>query len=88
MVAAYLEQLNRERAPQTVKQHLAAIPMLFDWLEPAKSFLTAPAHAVRGPRYSITKGKTSVLYAKGARRLLDNIDTSHVVVLRDRALIG
>ncbi|MGH9900942.1 MAG: phage integrase N-terminal SAM-like domain-containing protein [Pyrinomonadaceae bacterium] len=31
-VAAYVERLTRERAPQTVKQHLAAIRMLFDWL--------------------------------------------------------
>jgi hypothetical protein len=32
VVAAYVEQLTRERAPQTVKQHLATIKMLFDWL--------------------------------------------------------
>src|SRR5437867_9424042 len=31
IVAAYIEQLSRERSPQTVKQHLAAIRMLFDW---------------------------------------------------------
>ena len=32
MVAAYIEQLTKAYAPATVKQHLAAIRMLFDWL--------------------------------------------------------
>src|SRR4051812_9620173 len=32
LVAAYIEQRTREREPQTVKQDLAAIRMLFDWL--------------------------------------------------------
>lgn len=88
VVAAYIEQLTRERAPQTVKQHLAAIRMLFDWLVVGQVLPHNPAHAVRGPKYSIKKGKTPVLDAKQARQLLDSIDTSHVVGLRDRALIG
>ena len=32
LVAAYIEQLTKTYAPATVKQHLAAIRMLFDWL--------------------------------------------------------
>lgn len=88
VVAAYVEQLGRERAPQTVKQHLAGIRMLFDWLVTGQVLPHNPAHAVRGPRYSYKKGKTPVLDAKEARQLLDSIDTSHVVGLRDRALIG
>ena len=31
-VAAYIEQLGATRSAPTVKQHLAAIKMLFDWL--------------------------------------------------------
>ena len=31
-VAAYIEALGGERAKPTVKQHLAALRMLFDWL--------------------------------------------------------
>lgn len=88
VVAAYIEQLTKERAPQTVKQHLAGIRMMFDWLVIGQVLPHNPAHAVRGPRYSIKKGKTPVLDAKTARELLDSIDTSHVVGLRDRALIG
>jgi integrase/recombinase XerD len=88
IVAAYVEQLTRERAPQTVKQHLAAIRMLFDWLVIGQVVSSNPASSVRGPRYSIKKGKTPVLSAADARRLLDSIETGHVVGLRDRALIG
>ncbi len=87
-VAAYIERLTQERAPQTVKQHLAAIRMLFDWLVTGQIVPFNPAASVRGPRYSIKKGKTPVLSAQETRKLLDNIDTSHVVGLRDRALIG
>jgi integrase/recombinase XerD len=87
-VAAYIEQLTKERAPQTVKQHLAAIRMLFDWLVTGQIVPFNPAASVRGPRYSIRKGKTPVLSAQETRKLLDSIDISHVVGLRDRALIG
>lgn len=87
-VAAYIEQLTQERAPQTVKQHLAAIRMLFDWLVVGQVVPFNPAASVRGPRYSIRKGKTPVLSAQETRKLLDSIDTTHVVGLRDRALIG
>jgi len=31
-VAAYIEELGRERYAPTVKRHLACIGMLFDWL--------------------------------------------------------
>jgi integrase/recombinase XerD len=87
-VAAYIERLTKKRAPQTVKQHLAAIRMLFDWLVTGQIVPFNPAASVRGPRYSIRKGKTPVLSAQETRKLLDSIDTSHVVGLRDRALIG
>ncbi len=88
IVAAYIERLTQERAPQTVKQHLAAIRMLFDWLVVGQVIPFNPAASVRGPRYSIKKGKTPVLSAQETRKLLDSIDVSHIVGLRDRALIG
>ena len=47
-----------------------------------------PAHAVRGPKHSIKRGKTPVLSAAQARQLLDSIDVTTVVGLRDRALIA
>ncbi|MDQ3920177.1 MAG: site-specific integrase [Acidobacteriota bacterium] len=85
-VAAYVEQ--HPGAPPTVKQHLAAIRMLFDWLVTGQVVPVNPASSVRGPKYVVKKGKTPVLTAAQARQLLDSIDTGNIVGLRDRALIG
>lgn len=85
-VAAYVEQ--HESAAPTVKQHLAAIRMLFDWLVVGQVVRQNPATSVRGPKHIVKRGKTTVLAADQARLLLDSIDTSTAIGLRDRALIG
>ena len=85
-VAAYIEGLAI--AAPSVKQRLAALRMLFDWLVVGQVMPTNPASSVRGPRHSVKKGKTPVLSAQEARALLDAIDTSTVIGLRDRALVG
>ena len=87
-VAAYIQAIKSRYAPPTVKQHLAAIRMLFDWLVVGHVIEVNPAHAVRAPKYSVKKGKTPVLTREEARELLDTIDTSNLIGLRDRALIG
>jgi hypothetical protein len=87
-VAAYIEALQKNFAKPSVKQHLAAIRMLFDWLVTGGMVATNPAHAVRGPRHVVRRGKTPVLTPEAARTLLDGIDTSTVVGRRDRALIS
>jgi site-specific recombinase XerD len=87
-VAAYVESLGQAMAKPTVKQHLAAIRMLFDWLVTGQVIAVNPAHAVRGPKHVVKRGKTTVLTAEQARELLDSIDTSTLVGLRDRALIS
>lgn len=87
-VAAYIELLDERLAKASVKQHLAAIRMLFDWLVVGQVIAVNPAAPVRGPRYTVRKGKTPVLAADEARTLLDSIDLSSVAGLRDRALIA
>lgn len=88
-VAAYIEELAlRGFSRPTVKQELAAIRMLFDWLVVRQVVAMNPAAPVRGPRHSVKKGKTPILTEQEARELLESIDTSHVVGQRDRALIG
>lgn len=87
-VAAYIEGLQAELAAPSVKQHLAAIRMLFDWLVTGQVVPTNPAWSVRGPKYVVKRGKTPVLTADQARQLLDSIDTGTIAGLRDRALIG
>ncbi len=87
-VAAYIQTIKSHYAAPTVKQHLAAIRMLFDWLVVGQVIHINPAHAVRAPKHSVKKGKTPVLTSDEARVLLDSIDTSTLMGLRDRALIG
>lgn len=90
-VAAYIE--SHPGSAPTVKQHLAAIKMLFDWLVTGQIVAFNPASSVRGPKYSVKKGKTLVLSAEDARTLLDSIvppgaENPPLIDLRDRALIG
>ena len=100
-VAAFVKALQGELAPPSVKQHLAALRMLFDWLVTGHIIEVNPAHAVRGPKHVVKKGKTPVLGADEARELLDGIKITKTVKhdgvsaeipditgLRDRALIG
>jgi integrase/recombinase XerD len=93
-VGAYVEQLQAAYSIPSVKQHLAALRMLFDYLVVGGVLETNPAASVRGPRYSIKKGKTPVLSADEARLLLNSIavaDSSGkplLAGLRDRAMIA
>ena len=87
-VAAYIEELQRRLAAPSVKLHLAALRMLFDWLVVGQVIPINPASSVRGPRHSAKKGKTPVLSADETRTLLAAIDTSALIGLRDRALIA
>lgn len=88
VVAAYVEQLGNQKSVLTVKQHLAAIRMCFDWLVTGHVIPINPAWSVRGPRYSVKKGKTPVLTAAEARQLIDSVDIGTITGLRDRALIS
>lgn len=101
-VAAHIEWLGTSAAKPTVKQHLAAVRMLFDWLVVGQILAINPAHAVRGPNHVVKRGKTPVLVADDARTLLDSIpvtkkvrhpdgsegEAADLLGLRDRALIA
>ena len=62
--------------------------MCFDWLVTGGILAGNPATSVRGPKHVIKRGKTPVLTTDQARLLIESIDTSTLVGLRDRALIG
>jgi integrase/recombinase XerD len=83
VVAAYIEQ--HPGAAPTVKQHLAAIRMLFDYLVTGQIVPMNPASSVRGPAYVVRRGKTPVLKADQARALLDSIETDSIFAEADRA---
>lgn len=87
-IAAYVEELSRRHSAPTVKQRLAAIRMMFDWLATGGVLPFNPASAVRGPKHVVKRGKTPVLAPDEARQLLDSIDVTTPAGLRDRALIA
>ncbi|SAK41828.1 phage integrase family protein [Caballeronia hypogeia] len=87
-VASWVELQTQTHSAPTVKQRLAAIRHLFDWLVTGQIVPHNPAASVRGPSHTTNKGKTPVLDATEARQLLDSIDVSTPIGLRDRALIA
>jgi site-specific recombinase XerD len=87
-VAAWIEQQTREHAAPTAKLGLAALRHLFDWLVTGQVVPVNPAGSVRGPSHTVKVGKTPVLAPEEARALIDSIDITTPVGLRDRALIG
>jgi len=60
-VAAYIGTLQRQAAPPTVKQHMAAIRMLFSWLTEKGVLAMNPAREVKTEKFSRTEGKTPAL---------------------------
>ena len=87
-VAAYVEQLGASHAAPSVKQHLAAVRMLFDWLVVGQVVRSNPASVVRGPSHIVNRGRTPILSPEEAHQLFESIPTDSLVGLRDRALIG
>lgn len=101
LVSDYLKRLQaqvktRQHEPErfkpaskpTRKLHLAGIRKFFDKLVERHAIGLNPALSVRGPKHSMTEGKTPALTVKQARELLAGIDTRDVLGLRDRAIIA
>jgi site-specific recombinase XerD len=87
-VATYIEELSRARSAPTAKLRLAALRHLFDWMVIGQIMPTNPAAAVRGPLHIVRRCKTPALDPAEARQLIDAIDATTIIGLRDRALIG
>jgi site-specific recombinase XerD len=108
--AAYVEDLatrpykkDKTHSAPTIKQHLAALKVLGDYLVTGQVIVANPFAPVRGPKYVVKIGKTPVLTAREMRQLMDGIelitdDDGRIVPkspvqftiaeLRDRALIA
>jgi site-specific recombinase XerD len=69
------------------KLHLAALRHFFDKAVERHAIILNPAAAVRGPRYSVTEGKTPAIEPRDARRIIEEIETTPRG-LRDRAIIA
>ena len=62
--APYLKQ---DVAAPTVKQHLAALRHLFDWLAVGQIVPVNPASSIRGPKHVVRRGKTPALSPEEAQ---------------------
>ena len=80
-MATSVEELQEKHGAPGVKQQLAAVRMLFDWLITGQVLPTNPAAAVRGPKHVVKTGKTPVLEGAQWRKLLDSIPAT---TLRDQ----
>src|SRR5260221_14262258 len=83
-VATWIEDFPGSKP--TVKQKLAAVRMLYDFLVVRQITASNPAHSVRG-KYVVKKGKTPVWSREDAKTLLDSIPKDSVSGLRGLALI-
>src|SRR6202035_460645 len=64
-VAAWIEDFPGSKP--TIKQKIAAVRMLYDFLVVRQITPSNPAHAVRGPKYVVKKGKTPVWSREDAK---------------------
>src|ERR1700730_13798775 len=69
-VATYIEPLQHPHGAPGVRQQLAAVRMLFDWLITGQVAPSNPASAVRGPKHVVKIGNTPVLEGAEWRRLV------------------
>jgi site-specific recombinase XerD len=79
---------HKAGSPATKKKHLSAVRRLFDKLVIRHAVLFNPALSVRTERYQVVEGRTPEIAVEQAETLLGSIDVSHVVGLRDRAVIS
>lgn len=85
-VAAYVE-MHPGSAP-TVKQHMAAIRMLFSWLVEKGVLAMNPAREVKTEKFSRTEGKTPAFTTEEITQLFGSIDASSLLGRRDRAFLA
>jgi site-specific recombinase XerD len=87
-VAMYIEQLGKEKSAPTIKQHLAAIRQLFDYLVVGQIVPLNPASSVKSPKHVVTEGKTPILTDEEIRTLFAQFDESNLIDVRDRAMLS
>ncbi len=93
-VAAYIESRAKSEDPKwklsktSIKQHASALRMMFSYFVEKGVLTYNPAREVSTEKVRRTVGKTPAFESEDVAQLLASFDTSHLVGLRDRALIG
>ena len=85
-VGVYIDSLKLSTSSK--KQVLAGLRHFFDGMVTRHAIALNPALSVRTERYSVIEGKTPEITVKQARKLLQSIDTTDVVGLRDKSIIS
>jgi len=85
-VAAYVER--HPGAPPTIKQHMAAIRMLFSWMVEKGVLAMNPAREVKTEKFSRSEGKTPAFTTEEITQLFGSIDTASLLGQRDRAFLA
>lgn len=75
-------------SPPIVKQHMAAIRMLFSWMVEKGLLAMNPAREVKTEKFSRSEGKTPAFPAEEITRLFGSVDTSTLLGQRDRAFLA
>jgi site-specific recombinase XerD len=87
-VGQYFGELAKTTSSATRNQHLSALRHFFDGKVTRHAIVLNPALSVRGERCTAIEGKTPEISIEQARTLLASVNTTHVVGLRDRALLA
>jgi integrase/recombinase XerD len=87
-VGQYFTELAKTTSIATRNQHLSALRHFFDGMVTRHAIVLNPALSVLGERYGVMEGKTPEIPIPDARKLLASVDTSHVIGLRDRAILA
>jgi site-specific recombinase XerD len=72
-VSAYIEMNSQFLTAPSVKQHLAALRVLFNWLVIKQVVPDNPAMFVKGPKLSRQVGITPIMESEQVRQVLDSI---------------
>lgn len=87
-VGQYFTDIAKTTSIATRNLRLSALRHFFDAQVTRDAIMLNPALSVRGERFSVLEGRTPGIPIPEARKLLAAIDTSHVVGLRDHAILA
>ncbi len=87
-VGQYFEEMAATTSIATRNMRLSALRHFFDNLVMRHAIALNPARTVRGEKFDVMEGRTPEIPIAEVRKLLASIDTSHIVGLRDRAILA
>ena len=87
-VGQYLTEITPQTSIATRNTRLSALRHFFDNLVNRHAIVLNPARTVRGEKHNVMEGRTPEIPIAEVRQLLASIDTSHIVGIRDRAILA